>query len=67
MSTGKEYPKFKVNTFINLDLDQLASDIMEIVDIAQVITLLDFGLLYFFKLVSFGLVQCNALTSLYAF
>ena len=41
MSASKEYPKFKVNTFINLDLDQLASDIMEIVDIAQVITLLD--------------------------
>ncbi len=40
--TDKEYPKFKVNTFINLDMDQLAADIMEIVDIAQVKTFLDF-------------------------
>jgi hypothetical protein len=42
VNAGVEYPKFKVNTFINLDLDQLAADIMEIVDIAQVVTLFRF-------------------------
>ena len=35
MSASKEYPKFKVNTFINLDMDVLSSDIKDIVDIAQ--------------------------------
>ena len=35
VSTEKEYPKFKVNTFINLDPEDLASDIRDIVDIAQ--------------------------------
>ena len=35
MSASKEYPKFKVNTFINLDMERLESDIMDIVDIAQ--------------------------------
>jgi len=36
VETNEEFPKIKVNTFINLDMELLASDINEVVELAQV-------------------------------